>query len=130
MRRRDLETAIFHIASRAAWEDGVRHGRYVVPSLASEGFIHCSTREQLIETANRYYRGQFGLVLLCIDPNRLSSRLEYEAAAPVGGGDARDGLFPHVYGAIDLHAVFRVVDFEPNASGEFESPADMATDAS
>lgn len=103
----------------------MRHGRYVAPSLASEGFIHCSTSGQVLETANRYYRGQSGLVLLCIDPSRLSSRLEYEGAVPIAGGAPRDGSFPHVYGPIDVHAVTRIVDFEPGASGAFEWPPGM-----
>lgn len=113
---------IFHITSRVAWVESVTRGHYVAPSLASEGFVHCSTQDQVLETANRYYRGHRGLVLLYIEPERLSSRLEYEAAAPVAEGSSRAGLFPHVYGPIAVHALSRVVDFEPTR-GEFEWPA-------
>jgi uncharacterized protein YhfF/uncharacterized protein (DUF952 family) len=116
---------IFHIAERDAWMRSVELGRYVAASLGDEGSIHCSTRAQVLATASRYYRGRSGLMLLCIDPERLSSRVEYEAPVPIGeprNGTAREGLFPHVYGPIDVHALTRVVELEPNGSGEFEWP--------
>lgn len=115
--------SIFHIATRAGWEASVRRGRYVADSLASEGFIHCSTRVQVLGTANRYYRGQSGLVLLRVEPMRLSSRLEYEAAKPPDGSTPRGDLFPHVYGPLDVHALSRVADFVPSANGEFAWPS-------
>lgn len=117
---------IFHIAERAAWERGVGAGRYVAPSLASEGFIHCSNRDQVIETANRYYRGRSGFLLLCIDAQQLGSALKYEPPILPAGISSRapdrQGLFPHVYGPIDVAAVVRVLDFEPNATGQFTWP--------
>jgi uncharacterized protein (DUF952 family) len=32
------------------------------------------------------------------------------------------GTFPHVYGALNLDAVERVIDFEPNLDGKFVLP--------
>jgi len=119
---------IFHIAEWDAWVESVTRGRYAAPSLASEGFIHCSTRDQVLATANRYYRGRSGLMLLCIDPSRLVSRLEYEAPAatgPLPRDPAREGLFPHIYGPIDVHALTRVVEFGPDANGQFDWPANI-----
>ena len=43
---------IFHITTREAWRQAVAVGRYTAPSLDKEGFIHCSTHEQVVETAN------------------------------------------------------------------------------
>jgi uncharacterized protein (DUF952 family) len=120
---------IFHIAERAAWEHAGAAGGYVAPSLVSEGFIHCSTRAQVVQTANRYYRGKAGLLLLCIDPSRLGSALKYEAPARPGATGERPSnrqeLFPHVYGPIDLASVVRVIDFVPNAAGEFAWPPEL-----
>ena len=115
---------IFHITSRKEWLAAQKTGQYVAPSLASEGFIHCSTRLQAAPVAEKFYKGQTGLVLLVIDPARLSSDLKWEPpfdGAPPPGAPAVD-LFPHVYGPIDLDAVTKVVKFEPNADGEWTLP--------
>ena len=44
---------IFHIATEFAWETARRAGVYAGDSLASEGFIHCSTAEQERESLVR-----------------------------------------------------------------------------
>src|SRR5262245_50724664 len=120
---------IFHIAEQGAVERARSRGLYVAPSLESEGFIHCSTRAQVVDTANRYYRGQSGLVLLCLETTGLTAVLKYEPPATPAGiaaaPAADDQLFPHVYGPIDFHAVVSVVRFEPDASGVFTWPAEL-----
>ena len=71
---------IIHIVKRSEWADAVARGTYAPASLRAEGFIHCSTVAQLVDTANRFYRGNHGLVVLCIDESRLKAELKYEAA--------------------------------------------------
>jgi uncharacterized protein (DUF952 family) len=68
-------------------------------SLETEGFIHCSTAGQVVATANRIFAGSGDLLLLVIDPERLTAPLKYERAADAGED------FPHVFGTIDLAAV-------------------------
>lgn len=46
-------------------------GEYRCRSLDSEGFILCSTPDQVVEVANYLFRGQRGLVLLVIDPESV-----------------------------------------------------------
>jgi uncharacterized protein (DUF952 family) len=75
----------------------------VSPSLADEGFIHCSTVEQVEATANRIFRGSGELLLLVIDAGRLGAPLKWERATDVGED------FPHVYGPIEVDAVVDVV---------------------
>lgn len=112
-------TVILHITTRQAWEDALRRGEYRAPSLEAEGFIHCSLPGQVVRVANALFRGQRGLVLLCIDPARLRAEVRYEAL-----GTAEP--FPHVYGPIDLDAVVRVVDFPPGPDGTFVLPEGLA----
>ncbi len=107
---------ILHLTSRAVWEAAQRSGTYAADSLAGEGFIHCSTAAQVVRVANNYYPGQTGLVLLMIDPGRLEAELRWEP-----GTDRPEELFPHVYGAINLEAVQKAVDFEPDRDGIFRS---------
>lgn len=108
---------ILHITSQSAWDDAQHNGYYYAPSLAAEGFIHCSTPSQVVAVAERFYAGQRGLVLLVIDSKRIQAEVRYEA-----GTDKPDELFPHIYGTINLDAVTRVVDFEPDPAGRWSLP--------
>jgi uncharacterized protein (DUF952 family) len=108
---------IFHITKRGAWERAQREGIYQTQTLASEGFIHCSRSDQVIRVANTLFRGQAGLVLLEIDTLQVGAEIRYENCE--GGQEA----FPHVYGALDLGSVVRVVAFEPGEDGSFTMPS-------
>ena len=110
-----LVDPIFHIAARAAWEAARAAGVYRGDTLDGEGFIHCSTADQVVATANRYFRGRTDLVLLAIDPVRVEAEIRYEAA-PSGE------LFPHLYGPLALSAVRDVVDYRPGPDGTFAPP--------
>lgn len=96
---------ICHLTTRSAWEKAIHEGGYQPPSLSIEGFIHCSYPEQVEDTAWRYFRGQTGLVLLWIEPGRLTSELRIEDAA----GHA--GQYPHIYGPLNPEAVVRVTEY-------------------
>jgi uncharacterized protein (DUF952 family) len=105
---------IFHITPRQQWEASI--DTYRGDTLETDGFIHCSELRQVVTVANRFYTGRSGLVLLCIEVDRLKPELRYEAA----DGDE----FPHLYGALNLDAIVRVVDFEPSPTG-FELPPEL-----
>ena len=67
--------------------------------MAEEGYIHCSFAGQVTATAARFYGDVDEVVVLRIDPDRLTSPVVVEDLA--GSGEE----FPHVYGPIDVHAV-------------------------
>lgn len=118
---------IYHITSRSAWGEARQNGEYLAESLETEGFIHCSTGAQVLPVAEKYYLGQHGLLLLMIDPARLSSDLKWE---PPSGGTPPPGvpegdLFPHIYGPINLNAVVKAVDLESNPDGNYDLPIDL-----
>ena len=66
-----------------------------------------------------FYRDIPDLVLLCIDPDELTSEVLWEASA-----DAFAGEFPHVYGPIALDAVRAVVPWARGEDG-FEIPDEV-----
>ena len=118
---------ILHIAHRSDWVSALARGSYTTPSLTTEGFIHCSTIAQLTNTANRHFRGQKGLVVLCIDESRLRASLKYEPPMPALNEEQNpDTLFPHLYGPLNPDAVVRVIDLPCSADGTFEMPAALA----
>ena len=113
---------MFHIVDRAAWESALQRGVYEPASLQAERFIHCSTRAQVAATANRFYRGRRDLLLLAIDPRRLTADLRFEPPR-YPAGESPGELFPHIYGPLHPDAVARVLDFPCDADGGFHLPA-------
>lgn len=97
---------IYHVTTKRSWSAAREKGYYEVPSLQSEGFIHCSKAEQVQGVLERYYSGQSDLLKLVIDPARLAAPLKFELAPSV------NEEFPHVYGTINLDAVVNVEEIE------------------
>jgi uncharacterized protein (DUF952 family) len=111
---------IFHMTPGQLWAGAQEEGLYRAESLAGEGFIHCSTSDQVVKVANKFHPGEHGLVLLCIDTDLLQSEMRYEDAS--GAAFEPGEQFPHIYGPINLGAVIKVVSFEPGFDGRFIVP--------
>jgi len=93
---------VLHLAEAPHWQEALSTGEYrwstLGRTLEEEGFIHCSTPEQVAGVLERYYASYAAnLVLLTIDTERLTSPWQVD---PVG-----DDTFPHVYGPINASAV-------------------------
>ena len=76
-----MSEKIIHLTSRHAWQAAQQNGNYRAASLDSEGFIHCSTADQIVRVANAFYAGQHGLVLLLVEPQALTAELKWEPPA-------------------------------------------------
>jgi uncharacterized protein (DUF952 family) len=109
-------TVIFHIAQKADWILAPGAGTYAAASLATEGFIHCSTATQVLATANRLFRARRELVLLHIDAGKVNAEIRYENLE--GGAE----LYPHVYGALAIDCITAAHEFAPRGDGTFEMP--------
>ena len=107
---------IFHITKRYAWTRAKAEGSYRTETFLIEGFIHCSTGDQVIQVANIRFRGQTGLVLLSIDTDKVTAEIIYENL------EGEPQLFPHIYGELNINAVMQVAEFEPGANGDFTLP--------
>jgi uncharacterized protein (DUF952 family) len=103
---------ILRITPRDKWYRAFAEGEYRSDDLATEGFIHCSTPEQLSWVAEKFYKGQTGLVVLRIDTEKLKSPLVWE------NPHETLKLFPHVYGPINLDALVEAVPLEEVLAGE------------
>ena len=109
---------IYHIATRADWEQAAAAGEYITSSvgttLAEEGFIHASQASQVARTANKFYRDVPGdLLLLVIDPGLVGPEVRYEQ---VHGAELP---FPHIYGPLNVDAVTEARPFAPGPDGVF-----------
>ena len=116
---------IYHITRQQDWQNAQATGIYTADSLAQQGFIHASTREQVEDTAARFYSGQHGLVLLAIDTLRSRAEVRFDPVA-LPTGETR---FPHIYGPLNLDAVTGVAAFEPDSRGRFHFPEDFGDEA-
>jgi len=106
---------VCHIAARAEWARALAAGAYRTGSLDTEGFIHGSTAEQVAATADRLFAGRRDLVLLFVDSDRLQAALRFEPVT-----DPPGAVFPHIFGPINLAAVFEVAALAPGADGRFD----------
>jgi len=109
-----LMPRIFHITTRAAWDEARAAGRYTADSLHSEGFIHCSQADQVAWVANTRFRGRTDLVLLHVDEAAVGAEVRREN---LEGGTT---LFPHIYGPLPVRAVMQVTPMTPSPDGTFE----------
>jgi uncharacterized protein (DUF952 family) len=115
---------IYHITSRKEWDAAQPTGEYRAESLATQGFIHSSTREQVTKVANAVYLGEPDLVLLGIDTDKLKAELREEPPDTNIPAAHYDGeLFPHIYGPLNVDAVVQVVNFPAGEDGTFAFPA-------
>ena len=95
---------VYHVTRRADWVKAIEEGCYEAPSLALEGFIHCSQEHQVTAVLERYYSGRKDLVKLIIDTDKLSSQLVFEWSI------SSQDTFPHIYGSINISAVIDVIN--------------------
>jgi uncharacterized protein (DUF952 family)/GNAT superfamily N-acetyltransferase len=111
---------ILHITTVTAWEAARRAGEYRGDTLATQGFIHCSTGRQWLRPLRAHFGEVGDPILLQVDEARLGDvAVRYEEAEPEGD------RFPHVYGPLPAAAVVAgepvpsgvVTDWEPLPEG-------------
>ena len=114
---------IYHLTSREGWAAGQAAGEYAAPSLADEGFIHCSGDEdQTLRVAQRLYAGLADLLVLDVETGKLNAEVKREISARSGE------MYPHVYGTINLDAVVRVRELALDSEGKHTISREPAND--
>ncbi|MBP9686853.1 MAG: DUF952 domain-containing protein [Candidatus Doudnabacteria bacterium] len=115
---------IVGIANKDVWERAATVGEYVQSTLdttlAEVGFIHCSFPSQTLEIVNRKFLDRDDLVLLLIDEDKVSAPVKHEAAL-----SGRAGTFPHIYGPLNVEAVYKVLPLEKDGEGKFKAPSEF-----
>ncbi len=108
---------IYHIAKLEEFYNSKNRGSYFPIQFHQDGFIHCSTKNQVVTVANNWFKTSTDLVLLEIDQNKLMADVKYEN---LEGGQE---FYPHVYGVIPFSAISRYSYFVPQSSG-FSFPSE------
>ncbi|WP_281556457.1 DUF952 domain-containing protein [Thalassomonas sp. RHCl1] len=106
------EDYIYLLSSKAEYQQAQQSGELVRDSLTEEGFIHASPKHQLTRIANKYYTKTIEPLVMVVDKFRITNEVKWEPAT--------GGLYPHIYGPLNMDAVIRTVPIALNASGNFE----------
>jgi uncharacterized protein (DUF952 family)/GNAT superfamily N-acetyltransferase len=112
---------LVHLIEPAAWRAALADGAVRPPSLESSGFVHLSRPDQVHVPAERLYPGRRDLVLLVVDPARLTDPVRVEDGVPADPGGLQ---FPHLYGPLPTSAVVAVVPYRPPAPFTLPAPGD------
>ena len=115
------EGALLHLTTPADWRRALDAGAVVPPSLAEAGFVHLSAPGQVHLPAERLFGGRRDVVLLVVDPRRLTDPVREEPGVP---SDPASMRFPHLYGPLPTAAVVAVVPWRPGVAPELPAPDD------
>lgn len=110
---------LYHITSEIEWAEALTLCEYRSRNFDAETFVHCSYAHQLLDVAVRLFGGRKDLVLLVVDPSKLSCDVVGEN---LEGGEE---LYPHVYGPLPLEAIVKVLPFPPKHDGGFLLPCGL-----
>ena len=101
----------YHLTSLEWWERETGDA-LTAPSLADEGFIHCTDgAAAMVATANRHYRDDpRPFVILTLDLERVGSPWRI---------DDPGRIYPHVHGPIDRTAIIAAVPAPRDEDGRF-----------
>ena len=106
------ETLVYRLATRAEWiatqDSGIAPTRDVDER---DGYIHLSTRDQVLETANLHFAGARDLLALEIPLQVLADDVKFELAPK------RGEAFPHLYGALRREHVARAIRLVDRGDG-------------
>lgn len=105
---------LFHLVREQEWRAAQERGVYEPASLAAEGFVHFSYRDQVARTANRRFADATDLIVIEIDPERLGRPVVDE---DLYGANEK---FPHVYAAIPTSAAVAEHPLRRSQAGAFK----------
>ena len=98
--------AIFLIIPSSDVDNFLANSHFTPTSLQKEGFIHACTPRQVDYVLDRFYKNKAPLSLITIDTSLVEADIQYEAATR----NSELGLFPHIYGPLNIDAVIDVCD--------------------
>ena len=117
-----MDDLIYTMVRAADWHAAEAAGAYHGSADdRRDGFLQFSAAAQLRASAAKHRAGEAGLLLVEAAAAALGDALRWEPAA----GGSRPGLFPHLYGALPLTAVRRVVPLPLGADGRHRFPPDI-----
>ncbi|EWH09425.1 hypothetical protein DS2_12864 [Catenovulum agarivorans DS-2] len=106
-----MDPYIYLLSSEAEYKQALASGQFVRDSLQTEGFIHASPKSQLSRVANKFYKKTEQPIIIELDKKLITSEVKWEPAT--------GGLYPHIFGPINIDSVYKVIPIAPESSGDF-----------
>jgi uncharacterized protein (DUF952 family) len=117
-----MDDLIYTLVRAADWQAAEAAGAYHGSADdRRDGFLHFSTAAQLRASAAKHRAGIADLLMVEVATKALGEALRWEAAR----SGTRAGLFPHLYGALGLAAVRRVLPVPLAADGQHVFPPEI-----
>ena len=99
-----MQKYIFRIVYPSDWAVALETGSVPQSTLDREdGFVHLSTKDTVLETANLYFDAEKTPLVLKLDAHSFGDSLRWEWV------ESRGASFPHLYGTIDVQSVVAIV---------------------
>jgi uncharacterized protein (DUF952 family) len=110
---------IYHFINKSNLARDLNEKSLHVPSLESQGFIHCSTLEQVVSVANLIAPYDEEMHLIEIEEDRVTPEVRYEN---LEGGEM---FFPHIYGPLNQNAIVAIHPFEWDGEEGYVLPEEL-----
>ena len=108
---------IFVLMSKATLRESQSSGQFAPESLQTEKFIHASPADQLTRVANKYYSENNTVYVAVVKKTAVQAPIKWEPAT--------GGLYPHIYGPLNMSAVVELQPFFRNEDGNFAISLDI-----
>lgn len=99
---KDKEKFVYRVMDIEEWKSFKKEKKFYGNTFDLEsGFIHLSTRSQIKDTINLYFKDQKDLVILEICEIKIKENIKWEISR-------NNQLFPHLYGFLELFDVKKI----------------------
>lgn len=108
----DQPDYLYRLATAAEWRAAQEVGTVPLREIDErDGYVHLSTKAQVIETANLHFSGADGLLALEIPFQAVAANVKFELAPK------RAETFPHLYGRLRREHVARALKINETQNG-------------
>lgn len=94
---------IYFLIGKAEYVKAKLAGELVRDSLDNEGFLHAAPKAQLNRLAKKHYADTEDLQVMRVDLTKVKNPVKWEPAT--------GGLYPHIYGPLNMDSVVDVSNF-------------------
>ena len=103
---------IYLLSSQDEYDQAKQTGLLYRDSLDKEGFIHASPKSQLNRVANKYYTNVINPLVITLAKDKIEPEVKWEPAT--------GGLYPHIFGPLNIDAAVETTPINLNENGKFD----------
>ena len=94
--KNNKESFVYRVMLNSEWDEFKKKKKFFGNKLdIQSGFIHLSTKSQIKNTIEKYYKNQDSIIIFKINVKDIAKNLKWEISR-------NNQLFPHLYGFINF----------------------------